>query len=548
VSAAHSAAADRLAAEALLRCWIREHDLPRPAGPSLDLSLGSSTLSIPVEYWSPSGLHRFGRPGSGYGPLSPGGLARLLAETAAVPAEAVEGFVRRAAESAARIAVHLAARAAQPAARGAVTPFLTAEQALLAGDPWHPTPKSRGELSDDEAARYSPELRGAFPLHWFAVEPEFVTHESELGPSVPDLLASLSTLPRSDRILIPAHPRQAAALLHHPEFRESIAHGTLEHLGESGPLWHPTSSLRTVYSPGSPVMLKLPLALPIAGTPRHNERTALLRGVEAHRLLAGPLGAALLTAHPAFRALTDAGFAAVDGVPDLNVSLRHSPLRPTDHVFCVGALTDLGRGAIAADGRPHELATHVHSLAAVEHRPVQAVAADWFAQYVRTLIYPLLWLDAEHGVALAAHQQNTLVQLDAKGYPGTGWYRGNEGFCYRASRIGRLRDLSGLPALGAASESVVSDDEATARLLRHVGVDNLLGVVGAFGLAGLGDERALLAAAADLLAPLRGHRPVDVLLSAGTLRYPGRFPAPATEADAAAEFANPFAALGDTTP
>ena len=552
-TAAFRIAADRLSIEALLRCWIRERHVPRPAGDTLDLDLGSSTLRIPVEYWSPAGMHRLVPPVGVLGPLSPAGLARLLGETAGASDAGLAQLVQRAAESAARIAVHLAARAAQRAPVAAATPFLTAEQGLLAGHPLHPTPKSRDGLDAAEAARYSPELRGSFPLHWFAVDPQLAVHDSELGPNAPDLAAFLSGLTPDGRVLVPAHPWQAGELLRRPGVRELITAGRLEHLGEAGPAWYPTSSLRTVYRPDRPVMLKLSLALRVTDARRENLRKELLRGVEAHRLLSGRLGTQLLTVHTGFRALTDAGYLAVDGVPGLDVSFRHSPFGTGDHVFCVAALTDLGRGAIAPDGHPHELAAHLHSLAATERRPVRAVAKEWFARYVMTLITPVLWLDAEHGVALAAHQQNTLIQLDGAGYPGAGWYRDNRGFSYRASRIEHLEAVSGIVGLGQASETVVADDVVTERLLRHVGINNLLGVVGALGCAGLADERELLGVADDLLAPLRGHHPVDLLLGAETLRCKANLLTRAAGLDelvgeSAAhcvhvEIANPFAGL-----
>jgi siderophore synthetase component len=515
---AYRDAADRLSTEALIRCWIRERQVPRPAGDALDLDLGSSVLRVPVEYWSPAGLHRLGPAANALGRLSPGGLARLLGEAADATGEGLERLVQRTVESSARIAAHLEAHAAPSAATAPATPFLTAEQGLLAGHPLHPTPKSRDALTDEEAARFSPELRGSFPLHWFAVAPELAAHDSELGPTAPDLAAFLSGLTPDGKVLVPAHPWQARELLRRPEARELIAAGRLEHLGEAGPSWYPTSSLRTVYRPDRPVMLKLSLALRITNSRRENLRKELLRGVEAHRLLSGELGTQLLTAHPGFRALTDAGYLAVDGVAGLDVSFRHSPFQAADHVFCVAGLTDLGRGSVASDGRPHELAAHLHSLAAAERRPVRAVAMEWFARYVMTLITPLLWLDAEHGVTLEAHQQNTLIQLDGAGYPGVGWYRDNQGFYYRASRIGHLETVSGIRGLGRASETVVADDVVTERLLYYVGINNLMGVIGALGCARVAEERELFGVAADLLAPLRGHRPVDLLLGAETLR------------------------------
>lgn len=558
-------AADRLAVETLLRCWIVERQLPRPDGGTLEVELGDSVLLIPVEHWSPSGMHRLGTPRGSFGPVDAGTVARLLGEAAGAAGEGLENLVQRAVESSARIAAHLAARTDEstdtdqdvPAqsvpsqgASSQSTPFLAAEQGLLAGHPLHPTPKSRDGLSDAEAARYSPELHGSFPLHWFAVAPHLAAHESELGPSAPDLATFLSGLTPDGRVLVPAHPWQAHDLLRRPEVRELIAAGELEHLGESGPHWYPTSSLRTVYRPDRPVMLKLSLGLRITNSRRENLRKELLRGVEAHRLLSGELGTQLLTAHPGFRVLTDAGYLAVDGVTGLDVSFRHSPFQPSDHVYCVAALTDLGRGAATSDDHPHELAAHLHSLAAVEHRPVRAVALEWFARYVMNLVTPVLWLDAEHGVTLEAHQQNTLIQLDAFGYPGAGWYRDNQGFYYRESSIEHLEAVSGIPRLGRASDTVVADDVVTERLLYYVGINNLMGVVGALGCARIASERELLGLAAELLAPLRGHRPVDLLLGSRTLRRKANLLTRAADLDELVgelatqsvyvEFANPF--------
>lgn len=294
--------------------------------------------------------------------------------------------------------------------------------------------------------------------------------------------------------------------------------GKLRHRGRSGGRWYPTSSLRTVYRPDAPVMLKLSLGLNITNSKRENLRTELLRGVEAHRLFAGTAGTRLLAEHPNFRMLTDAAYLAVDGVPGLDVSVRHSPFRPTDYVYCVAALTDLGRGVIAADGAANELAAHIRGLAESAGRPVRKVALEWFGRYVERLIAPMLWLDAELGVTLEGHQQNTLIQLDERGFPGAGWYRDNQGFYYRASRVAELACLAEEPELGVASKTIVADEVVTERLIYYVGINNLIGVIGALGCAGVAEERELLQAARERLSGLRGHQPTELLLNAATLR------------------------------
>lgn len=241
----------------------------------------------------------------------------------------------------------------------------------------------------------------------------------------------------------------------------------------------------------------------------------------------------MLAGQPAFRMLTDAAYLAVDGAPGLEVSFRHAPFQPSDYVFCIASLLDLGRGSLSGstvtdlgspqagnvpDGYPHELAAHIAAIAMSEGRAIPAVAADWFARYVINLITPLFWLDAEYGVTLEGHQQNTLVQLDAEGYPVTGWYRDNQGFYYRRSRIAELRVLGRDDRLGVESDTVVDDAVVTERLLYYVGMNNLLGMVGALGACGAAAETDLLGIARTLLAPLAGHEPVDLLLGALKLR------------------------------
>ena len=66
-------------------------------------------------------------------------------------------------------------------------PFEESEQALLLGHPLHPTPKGLcGRL-----ARFTPELRPQFPLHWLSVAAERVVHDSATGVPAPELAARL---------------------------------------------------------------------------------------------------------------------------------------------------------------------------------------------------------------------------------------------------------------------------------------------------------------------------------------------------------------------
>ncbi|WP_030235322.1 IucA/IucC family protein [Streptomyces sp. NRRL S-455] len=418
--------------------------------------------------------------------------------------------------------------------------FLSAEQALVLGHPLHPTPKSREGLSESEARLYSPELRGSFPLHWMAVAPSALATDSawtERGRPVAAarLTARLAGpgLPLPDGYtLLPLHPWQAREIRHRPKTAALLNSGLLRDLGTHGTPWHPTSSVRTVYRTGAPAMLKLSLGLRITNSRRENLRKELHRGVEVHRLLRSGLAQQWRAAHPGFDIVRDPAWLAVDGLDGaplagLNVVIRHNPFSPSDDVLCVAGLVSPRPCSQArpegapCHPEPHDPAPRsrlgevVTRLARRTGRPREAVATEWFLRYLEHVVRPVLWLDAEVGIALEAHQQNTLLLLDTDGWPTGGRYRDNQGYYFRESRRADLD--ARLPGIGEQSDTFVRDEVADERFAYYLAVNNVLGLIGAFGSQRLADERLLLAAFRRFLGgvasgPARLRTPLPALL------------------------------------
>ncbi|MFD9354568.1 IucA/IucC family protein [Streptomyces sp. NPDC060031] len=546
-----AAAAEAAAVENLLRCWVRETGLGRPAGPVLRIPLRASgtALLVPVRYWSPAGWHRFaqarleGAP-AGAPAVDAVTLAALISRegprTATAPgapgAHAAPGehggsdLVGRVADSVHRTAEFIADRRRRPTAPATVAldRFLSAEQSLLLGHPLHPTPKSREELSAAEVRRYSPELHGSFPLHWMAVAPSALATDSawtERGRPIPaaQLLGRLAPglpLPAGTTPL-PLHPWQARDLLQRPAVAALLDAGLLHDLGPYGEPWYPTSSIRTAHRPGAPAMLKLSLGLRITNSRRENLRKELHRGVEVHRLLRTGLAEQWQASHPGFDIVRDPAWLAVDApdgspVPGLDVLLRHNPFRSGDDALCIAALTAPrpwpGRTAMRS-----RLAETVSRLAAATGRTTAAVSAEWFLRYLDHVVLPVLAFDALAGIALEAHQQNTLVLLDPAGWPVGGRYRDNQGYYFRDSHRAELERR--LPGIGSTSDTFVPDAVTDERFAYYLGINNVLGLIGAFGSQRLADERVLLAAFRRFLGKAADLGPLPAqLLDSPTLR------------------------------
>jgi siderophore synthetase component len=471
---------------AILRCYTRETSVPVTAGP-LTLAVGSSTLTATVLHASRTGLHSFAEVRVDGVSVSPEGLVRLLSVDAD-PAE-IDDLAARTAESVRNVTVFVADAGERGPGR-----FLEAEQALLFGHLNHPAPKSRDGLSGAELAAYSPELGGRFAVHWFAVDAELVSSDQVAGaPSLQgldalQLMAALAGItPPDGRVLVPAHPWQAADVLKRPRVAALIADGRMEALGPLGAKWYPTSSLRTVYHPDLPVMLKLSLGLRLTNSRRESTPTELRRGLEINRLLDAAYNAGTATAHPRFSIVRDPAWVALDeGGPQLtglDVAVREVPAA-VDSYACLAGLVAPRPGDLSRLG-----------VAVASHGAGGAEA--WMASYVDEVLVPMLHLYAETGIGLEAHQQNTLVRLDDAGRVAGGAYRDNQGYYLASSYLRGLLDVTGLrdSTLAVVDDAIV-DDRLTYYLLHN----QALAVVGSLAVDGLADEDALLEVVRDRLS------------------------------------------------
>ncbi|MYL49924.1 IucA/IucC family siderophore biosynthesis protein [Halobacillus litoralis] len=388
--------------------------------------------------------------------------------------------------------------------------FIEAEQSLLFGHLLHPTPKSKQGLTDVEDHQYSPEYKGRFQLHYFSVNPDLIEEDSSLDRSASSIIFEgvkdtegaepLVKEWNQGRLLLPMHPLQVPVVLKDTEVQGHLASGEVRHLGPAGEWFTATSSFRTLYSESSRFMYKFSVPVKITNSLRANQPKELARGVEVSRLLDTELGEQMKNHYPNFHIMKDP--ASIDlllrkETSGFEVSLRENPFYHDDEQVSLIA----GLVQDHAYGGQSRLSAIIRGLAEKEGRTVEEVSLDWFDQYLSISMDPILWLHHTHGIALEAHQQNSVVRME-KGYPSKFYYRDNQGYYFSRSKADQL--VEWLPSLNSKSDTICEDEVADERLRYYFFFNHLYGLINGFGVSRLVNEEKLI----DLLRNrLMNHLP-----------------------------------------
>ncbi|MBM3091136.1 hypothetical protein GFB56_09935 [Ensifer sp. T173] len=371
--------------------------------------------------------------------------------------------------------------------------FLEAEQSLVFGHWLHPTPKSRQGMTYWQQESYAPELRGQFKLHYFAAKADHVSHASSRSIQAPDIIRSLSGLDAEglgltgDECLLPMHPLQAEALLLDPGIQAMQRAGILRHLGPTGSLFSATSSVRTVYGAAEDWMLKFSLPVRITNSVRLNRRQELEAGVAMAKLV-DRIGLAKRAAN--FRIIQDPAYITLDlpghSESGFEVILRENPFA---HGNGQGVITVAALTADPLAQTPSRLEKLLRTLASSDGERLADVCIAWFQRYLDCAVEPLIRLYDDYGVALEAHQQNSLLDIGAS-YPTVSYYRDNQGFYlserYRSLLASHVPETETIPSL-YFPESEIRD-----RFAYYLIVNQVFSVISRMGHDGLCDEGTLL--------------------------------------------------------
>lgn len=512
--------AEHATLQSYLNCYIREtgkgyltEDIPPElkhahSGKWMQLSLkNKSALYIPLAYYSETGRHLVG-------PAVYMGIEKLdfmdcidvtlIDLNAGQPDEKKNELLNRISQSCRLMAAFIENRSGdEDELYGTDFDFLAAEQSLLFGHLLHPAPKSREGMNEEAIRSFSPELKGSFPLHYFRAPADLVYSKSLLPHSAiqqikqmvlddPEITNEFKNkyAKEDGHALLPLHPWQAKYVLQDQEIKSLAEAGVIEDLGQHGRSYFATSSLRTVFHPNVPFMLKFSLNIKITNSVRVNLMKELERGAEVKELMKAGLGKEISDEFPQFRFVHDPAFLTLKledrKESGFEVILRDNPFYQ-ENVDQTTAIVSLCQDGLKRG--TSRLSSIIRGIAVKENRTTSEISTDWLKRYLEISLKPILWLYYEKGIALEAHQQNSIVQLN-DGYPERFFYRDNQGFYFCESKKSLLESF--LPEVGQKSETFCSDAVADERLRYYFFFNHLFGIVNAFGTAGLADERMLL--------------------------------------------------------
>ncbi|MFB1081618.1 IucA/IucC family siderophore biosynthesis protein [Jeotgalibacillus sp. JSM ZJ347] len=403
--------------------------------------------------------------------------------------------------------------------------FIESEQSLLFGHWLHPTPKSRQGMASWQHERFAPELKGSFRLHYFEVHHSLIEEESLLHKKASELLMDSvrQYVPGieigKDCCLIPMHPLQAEWLLQQDEVKELMSQNTLRSLGTMGTSYTATSSFRTLYAPEEDWMLKFSIPVKLTNSLRINKR---------HELKAGLIMAKVMSRLPFLKQFPDFHMIEDPAYLTLNLSSKEESgfeMILRSNPFSAARGSGWGICSVASltqdplPGEQSRLYSVITRLTG-DGQTAEAVSLKWFERYWHQAIEPLIHLYDQHGIALEAHQQNSLIDLSTD-YPAAYYFRDNQGYYLAETEKERLLNiesgLEGTPEL-FYTESLIED-----RFTYYAFMNQLASVIYRFGADGLINETKLIdwvTARLELLEKTcsdRGKRFVSGLLTAEKL-------------------------------
>lgn len=416
--------------------------------------------------------------------------------------------------------------------------FVEAEQHLIIGHSFHPSPKSREGFSPEDRLRYGPEYAGKFPLAWFAVDPKIIRQVASKAFAgidwVRDLIRSDSALGTlldqarpPDFLLYPMNPWQAKYLQAMPAFQRQMREGLILFLGEHGDDWYPTSSVRAICRPKSPYMLKTSLHVRLTNSIRSLLLREVDRGIQAHDVLQSQHGQELLARYPNFEILYEPAYWCIldeEGQPidESIIICRMNPFSQED------SMQGIVLASLTQDNPFHQrnlIGCLLEALRSKRKMSGRDASIHWFDRYLDGVVEPLLMAQADYGILLGAHQQNILIGF-AESLPAKLYFRDCQGTGYSEYAYQKLKDE--VASLDPVNGNILPSAMANTLFIYYLFINATFNVITSIAQSGYIDESELMPRLRSKLEALLARNPMNPsciqhLLASDTLLHKGNF-------------------------
>lgn len=398
------------------------------------------------------------------------------------------------------------------------------EQNLLVGHCFHPTPKSREEFSENDLQLFSPELAGQFPLIWVAADRSVVHRHTSLHfrdkawtktllrHDNPTLLKNLP----DTHTPIPMHPWQWQQIQKNPRLQNYFASKQLIVLGPSQHDWYPTSSLRTVYQPQAPYMLKFSMSVRLTNSVRHLLPKEVDRGIQLADVMHTPVIVDFKKRYPQFQMILEPSYICLQDsegqmIPETLLVCRENPFTDGNQIN-KAVLATLTQDTLTGED----------AWLAVRS---EADARAWFAAFLQHVVEPILIAQADYGVVLGAHQQNIIVVLE-NGLPTGSYFRDCQGTGYTALGFANFSQV--VLSIVAENENVLDEKMGLSLFSYYLIVNSTFSVISALTMKNGWDESLLIKDLREFLESLlaRGVQDpscIQYLLESPQLMSKGNF-------------------------
>jgi N2-citryl-N6-acetyl-N6-hydroxylysine synthase len=297
--------------------------------------------------------------------------------------------------------------------------YIDSESVLFAGHPFHPYPKCKLGLNENEVISYGAEFGNEFSLLWLEGDEDLLYSSANLSSfdDIKDLWRQELGEVDKSKIYIPIHPIQWS------KHRKELHALGIKKLKKGKLKWRTLSSQRTIFNEHTSVRLKFSLSITLTNSVRHLQTNELVRGQQLENVLAEvPIVENLeIEKEPLFMSII-----GDQKIPfeHFSVQFRISPIerKSFDRYFLLSTLVE-NRFKTIKQGRIEKF--------------------RWFDCFLNKVIRPIFDLAFNHGVLLGAHLQNIIVKMEDN-FPAGVVYRDLQGSGYSLAGYERFKSLGGL--------------------------------------------------------------------------------------------------------